>query len=407
MITPDALLSALDKLVLERQPDRSFVLCNEPPSWLYQLGDGVPWRDQPISVECLWPFLDSFLPEAEEVWAGRGAFRKGSGCWTEMTGDGDELHLEATALRLGSSALLVITRNDELFFERRRLLQRARELRLTHDALSREMERKDVLLHCIVHDLAGPLNSVLGSLSLLEEQALPGKSEELIRLALKAAMRQRRLIREILDTFAFERGGLDGTGDLEKPLDLGAAVTEVLDALRPMALSRNVRVPGPSDVLPPAGHNHAIEGSIATEPGGGHPYMVVAEEHRLSRVLFNLIQNAIRFSPPGAKVGVRMHNEAEKVRLSVEDEGPGVEPAVVPRLFQKFARGVDPGAGTGLGLYFCRITVENWGGTIGYEPRPEGGARFWVRLHRRCAVHEVASNKVQDESSFHGQAADR
>ena len=51
----------------------------------------------------------------------------------------------------------------------------------------------------------------------------------------------------------------------------------------------------------------------------------------------------------------------------------------VPSLFEKLAR--DPrGGGTGLGLYFCRITVALWGGGIGYEPRPGGGARFWIRL---------------------------
>jgi K+-sensing histidine kinase KdpD len=66
--------------------------------------------------------------------------------------------------------------------------------------------------------------------------------------------------------------------------------------------------------------------------------------------------------------------------LAVEDEGSGVPAALVPDLFKKFARGRDPTAGSGLGLYFCRITVESWGGTVGYEPLSGGGSRFWVRL---------------------------
>ncbi|HEY8091492.1 MAG TPA: ATP-binding protein, partial [Polyangiaceae bacterium] len=81
------------------------------------------------------------------------------------------------------------------------------------------------------------------------------------------------------------------------------------------------------------------------------------------------------------------------VRLLVEDEGPGVPPALLPHLFQKFARGRDPAAGTGLGLYFCRITVESWGGAIGYEARPGGGARFWVRLRRAVAAGEADREK--------------
>src|SRR5262249_43939625 len=150
------------------------------------------------------PFLEAFLPEAEAAWAGQQA-RVDSGCWTEMTACGEELHLEAAAFRVGPAEVLVITRDDTLFNEGRRVLQRARQLSLAHDALSREIERKDVLIHCIVHDLAGPLNAILGSLSLLEERALPGIGAKLVRVALDASLRQRELIRDILEVFAAER----------------------------------------------------------------------------------------------------------------------------------------------------------------------------------------------------------
>ena len=54
--------------------------------------------------------------------------------------------------------------------------------------------------------------------------------------------------------------------------------------------------------------------------------------------------------------------------------------AAVPRLFRKYAQGGGTNGQVGLGLYFCRITVEGWGGAVGYEPAPGGGARFWFRL---------------------------
>jgi signal transduction histidine kinase len=72
--------------------------------------------------------------------------------------------------------------------------------------------------------------------------------------------------------------------------------------------------------------------------------------------------------------------EGGEVVVAVDDQGPGVPVEMLPHLFEKFARGGERTAGTGLGLYFCRITVEGWGGGIGYEPRAEGGARFWIRL---------------------------
>jgi hypothetical protein len=74
----------------------------------------------------------------------------------------------------------------------------------------------------------------------------------------------------------------------------------------------------------------------------------------------------------------------------VNDEGPGLpEEATAPRLFALFAKGKGERAGkAGLGLYFCKITVERWGGTIGCENRPAVGARFWFRLPRATAPSE-------------------
>ncbi|XXX73582.1 HAMP domain-containing sensor histidine kinase [Sorangium sp. So ce134] len=360
-----SLLSALDKLVLERLPDGAFVVRGEPPPWFLRLGVAPPWRDAPLRIDLALPFLEVFLPEAERAWSADGARSVQSDGWTQMTADDEALHLEATALRVGASPLLVITRNDALFHERRRVLQRARELRLVHEALAREAERKDVLVHCIVHDLSGPLNSLLGALSLLREQPLPEKSAALAEVALKAALRQRDLIREILDTFAAEGAALGASGgDLAEVADLRGTVAQVVEALLPMAYSRGVRLEGPPGA------------------GGGPPCGVVGEERRLARVVSNLVENALRFTPARGAVRVVVREEPGWARVTVEDEGPGVSPAIAPHLFQKFAHGRDPGAGSGLGLYGARIAAERWGGAIGYEARPEGGARFWLRLRR-------------------------
>jgi K+-sensing histidine kinase KdpD len=98
------------------------------------------------------------------------------------------------------------------------------------------------------------------------------------------------------------------------------------------------------------------------------------------RVLANLVDNAIRYSPANSTVSIDVHREDSSVLATVDDEGPGVPPEVLPLLFAKFAKGRERSAGTGLGLYFCRITVERWGGGIGYEKRQPRGSRFWVRL---------------------------
>ena len=362
MIPRGTLMTALDMLVLEPADGGGFVLGAEPPPWLALLG-AAPSPAEPRAFDHLLPFLEAFLPDAEAAWSSEPPRRVRSCIWTQVTPSGEALHLEASALRVGSSRLLVVTRADALFEEQRRVLQRARELSQAHAALSHEIERKDVLIHCIVHDLAGPLNSILGVLSLLEERALATAEADLVHVAVQAALRQRELIREILDTFAAERTALDGASDdFALAPDLFATLAQVLEALGPTAASRGVR--------------------LSCSPAGPKPLPVIGDERRLSRVLVNLLENAIRFTPKGRSVRVHVGEEPASVRVAIEDEGPGVPAALATHLFQKFACGRDPSTGTGLGLYFCRITVENWGGAIGYEPRPEGGARFWVRLRR-------------------------
>lgn len=362
MLTSAPVLAALGKVVLERREDGTFIQRGEAPGWFRRLSQGWPRPDEPIHVEALFPFLEVFLPEAEPVWREDGPECITSELWCETAADGEELPLEAAALRIGSRRLLVITRSDAIFRERRMLLQRARELRLTHDALSREIEQKDVLVHCIVHDLASPLHAILGVLSSLDEQELPDASASLVKLGLGAALRQRAMIREILSVFAFGRGGAGAPHEEAATSDLCAEITQIIEALSVTARRRGVRV----ERAPVA-------------PGG--PCRVIADEARLFRVLSNLLENAIRHSPVGGRVRVTTRDQGATLEVSVQDEGAGVPPTLVPRLFQQFGRGEGSGAGTGLGLYFCRITVERWGGAIGYDSA-EDGHRFWFRLRK-------------------------
>src|SRR5688572_11321781 len=115
-----------------------------------------------------------------------------------------------------------------------------------------------------------------------------------------------------------------------------------------------------------------IEGDLPT-------CRVFGEATRLFRVLSNLVENGLRYSPTGGSVLLGARQDDGGVLVTIADQGPGVPLGLLPRLFEKFARGGER-ASTGLGLYFCRITLEQWGGSIGYEPRRGGGARFWIRL---------------------------
>jgi signal transduction histidine kinase len=327
------------------------------PHWAHAIASGELLTTTPFTLEDVFPVLSTFVEQAEDVWRGRASAPLCSELWTRVGTNGEEIHLQGFALRVQASDVLVIARNDRLFEQQRLVLQRARELRLTHSAFMREIEQKDILVHAIVHDLAAPLHGILGALSLLSEQPLGEPSAQWIRVSLQAAIRQRQMIGEILDVFSSESGATawDAGAILS---DICKIATDVAAELRPAAERQGIRLEVTKDVA---------------------ASMVSAEETRLFRVLMNLVDNALRFSPRGGSVAVTVRSQERAIQVSVEDEGPGVSPEIMPRLFEKFARGRSGGA-AGLGLYFCRISIERWGGQLGYEPREKTGARFWLRL---------------------------
>ncbi len=350
------LLATLDAVVLEALPNGRFAVRGGLPSWAVGLR-GQPLRpDASIAAEDVFPVLSAFLPDIEQAWRSVPPSRFDSELWTEIDSAGTPVHLEATAITVGPARVLVILRNERLFQKSQNLLQRARELRMTHDSLMKEVEQKDILIHAIVHDLAGPLHSIMGVLSILGEQHLSGDAAEWVRLATAAAERQREMIAEILDVYSAEGGAL--APHIGEGVDLSEVLERVIAERTPVARQRNVRL----------------------EIGARAPHCpIIGEEMRLFRVLTNLLDNALRHTPAGSSVKVSDRPDSEFVTVLVEDNGPGVPPQLLPRLFEKFSR-ADRTRGTGLGLFFCRITVENWGGGIGYEPREEGGARFWIRF---------------------------
>jgi len=111
---------------------------------------------------------------------------------------------------------------------------------------------------------------------------------------------------------------------------------------------------------------------------------VLADQAALEHVLTNLLENAIKYSPEGSVVTVRAERRGETVRTLVEDDGPGIEPRHLPRLFERFYR-VDAGrsrqvGGTGLGLAIVKHLAEAMGGAVGVESTVGRGSRFWIDL---------------------------
>ncbi len=360
----DDVLAAMHAAVLKRVSLGRFQSLGVLPEWLSTLCGGP---SEALAPGDHVPFLENFLIDAEQLWQGAAAGRARSGVWSEEGADGEELYLEAVAIqsRAGSS-YLIVQRLAEAFEERRELLQKARETALRYSGLRRELEKKEVLLRCIVHDLKGPLTGMMGSLSLLRDAQLdPTQHAEVVALGLRQAEKQLGMIRDVLSIFSSELRELDAfhTSPATAP-DAAQIARELVAALRSAFAAAGV----------------ALRLEVPPEPGElevGGELKVVGERTRLERILSNLLENALRHTGEGTTVTLGARAEGRFALLWVDDEGPGVAPEVAAHLFEigRSASGM-----SGIGLFSCRQTVEAWGGKIGYEPRPEGGAHFWFRL---------------------------
>ena len=145
--------------------------------------------------------------------------------------------------------------------------------------------------------------------------------------------------------------------DLEE-VDLADIAAEVAGAIGPVAAQRDVRV-----VLDP------------------RPAEMTGDALRLRQLVTILVDNAVAHSPAGSLVSITVRPEGDDVTLVVDDEGPGIRPADLPHVFERFWRADDaPPGGTGLGLAIAAWIVDGHGGSISAANRPEGGARLAVRL---------------------------
>ncbi len=359
---PSRLFPTLDVMLLEGAGDGSFDLIGEAPGWVARLWPEAVAARHNLRPQHAFLFLEHFLPAAEKVWTNGEDGAVTSEMWTEVDPAGREWLLEAKALQLDGRSLLLIQFPTVAPENLREVLQQSRELNLEHYRLLKEIDRREVLLHCLVHDLSTPLASIKGGLRLLLEDALVAEEgQPLVKIGLRQIEKMRQMVREMLTGFTGEAQPARRLTAHTAP-DLAAAVRDLAIGLAPTATLKNVRF------------------RVETDTPQGTTWPVVGESTRLERVLFNLFENALRYAPAGTEVVVRLLDEGPTVRFSIEDAGKGVPSHEVDRLFRKFAQGSGKTGQVGLGLYFCRITIEGWGGSIGYAPSALGGACFWFRL---------------------------
>ena len=362
---PDELFAALNTVVMQRLDNCSFKIIGVVPSWFNEFFPETDTKQDELIPGQQFPVLENFLIDAENFWFANESGRLRSGLWTEIERSGNEIYLEASAVCLKEKKILLIVAN---FKEQQTLIQKARENSLSYYSLVKEIQKKEILIHCIVHDLTGQLTGIKYCFELLALQNLSLKASEYLEIGRKQCNKQEALIREILDAFSAEVESLESFNidPLQAP-DALVCAREVVDALLPIFSLNQMNL------------------QLKSNLDETREWRVVGEKIRLERVLTNLIENAFRHCPRESTVIVGIKEEGDFIITTVEDEGSGIEPEIATTLFQKFSQGKHKPGRTGLGLYFCRITIERWGGNIGYNNRADRGSMFWYRLPKLVA----------------------
>lgn len=214
-----------------------------------------------------------------------------------------------------------------------------------------ELERR---LATFRHEAATPVSLITAALNALDRKQIGGSDEEQL---LDTALRQAEVLQRLLDQL---RGV--GTDELELDttrIDLAGLAGQVVTDLEVSILEgRDCRIDLPDGTVP-------VEGDAAL----------------LRQVLTNLLDNAVKYTPDHTTIHVRVSQDGGRAELAVTDEGEGIAPEDLQRIFRRFERADEDSEGLGLGLYLVWLIVDAHSGEVSAQPAPEGrGTRFVVAL---------------------------
>lgn len=231
---------------------------------------------------------------------------------------------------------------------------------------------KSEFLSCVSHELRTPLAIIVGYAELLaRDLKKPDDPEaygsiDFVDQIRKATARLTGVINDLLDYSQIESNRLSYQFE---EIELTALVKDAVDNIRALALQSDV---------------HLELEALA------HPLLMRLDANRMTQALHNLLGNSIKFSPPDAKVEVRVFEEPDGARITITDHGPGIPKEQQGPIFEKFHQ-IDSGTtrtagGLGLGLAICKAIVAEHKGAIGVEDAQERGSCFWIKLPFRAIM---------------------
>jgi len=232
-----------------------------------------------------------------------------------------------------------------------------------YEDLSAAISLRDRWVGMAAHDLRNPLSSIQGYLTLLQEGGmgeLTERQQTVVGRMLRSCDSMLNMINDLLAVSAVEAGSLELH---RRPVPVGQLLASCRDAIELQAARKDIAL---GLDLPP------------------EQLVLSCDFERLSQAVVNLLTNALKFSPRGSQVTLRARREAGQARIDVVDQGVGIAPAELPRLFQPFSRTssrpTEGEASTGLGLAIVQKLVQLHGGQVLVDSTPGQGSIFSILI---------------------------
>lgn len=266
--------------------------------------------------------------------------------------------------------------NDELKRVNGELEVKNEELKRLNEEVMELTHSRLVFFTNISHELRTPLTLIADPVEmLLEDSGIKGKSRELLKMVKRNAIALQQLVSSILDFRKIQNGKMDlklYRFDIVKALTMWVGDFQLTAERKHIKLHLNMEN---------LKENHEM----------------VADKEKMARVVFNLLSNALKYTPTGGDIFVSLEDEGEKLRLHVRDTGKGIEKEETAKIFERFFQAKGAASGTGIGLALVKSFVELHMGEVWVESELGKGSDFIVEIPRKQAVDEQVIH-IDDDS---------
>lgn len=345
-------------------------ISGKQPEWLFKLKPELSGNSD-INLREVFPFLEIFFPEFDKFCETKRSGKISSDLWTEVGSDGGEKLLQCIGIKTMNIAWILILSHDTVLTRDRKILQKAREqslfteqLEKAKNELQKLLDFKDQFVSIVSHDLRSPVSSVVAATDMmLSDSELKNSINYLYLEFLETINKDMKLLLDYNEKLYYWSNLQLGRFNIDaKEVNLKNLISAAKNKFENKAKDKKIRI----------------------ESRYSDNLLVNADESLITQVITNLINNALKFTPPGGQITLTGDRIEDQIILSVKDTGVGIKPEILKNLFKGYVKGHTDGTngekGSGLGLGICKRIIDAHGFNIDVDSKVNEGTTFTINF---------------------------